>query len=61
MKAVADTLPVARSKLIERVSGAAKLSPAGPIARPGTSPCWRRSAGWWTSVRPTGTGVLRDW
>jgi hypothetical protein len=39
MKATADTVPVARSNLIERrVSGAAK---AVPIARPGTSPYWR--------------------
>ena len=58
MKAVADTLAVASSKLIERVSGAAKSSPAGPTARPGTSPCGRRAAGWWTSVRPPGTGAL---
>jgi len=39
MKAVADTLAVARSNLIERVSAAP--SRVGPIARPGTTSYWR--------------------
>ena len=39
MKAVADTLAVARSNLIELV--AAAPSRVGPIARPGATTYWR--------------------
>ena len=59
MKAVADTLAVARSNLIERVSGGRQR--ADPIARPGMTPLLALIRRLWTSVRPTGTGVSRDW
>ena len=39
MKALADTLAVARSNLIERVSGAAK--PRRPYRKAGDEPYWR--------------------
>jgi hypothetical protein len=46
MKAVADTLAVARSNLIERVSR--RVNSRRP---------YRKAAGWWASAQPTGIGV----
>ena len=55
MKAVADTLAVARSNLIERVSRRAKSR--RPYRKAGDDELLARSAGWWTSAQPTGIAV----
>ena len=52
MKAVADTLAVARSNLIERMSRRAKSR--RPYRKAGDD---ELLAGWWTSAHPTGIGV----
>ena len=55
MKAVADTLAVARSNLIERVSRRAKSR--RPYRKAGDDELLALIPGWWTSARPTDIGV----
>ena len=59
MKAVAETLGVARSHLHDKVHRASK--PRGPIASPKTTRCCRWSAAWSTSGRPMAIAASRRW
>ena len=55
MKAVADTLAVARSNLIERVSR--RVKSRRPYRKAGDDELLALIAGWWTSAQPTVIGV----
>ena len=59
MKAVAETLGVARSNLHDKVRR--PRSRAVPIASPTTRTCCRWSAAWSTSGRPTAIAASRRW